>query len=92
MFDARKSTLPTSAELMIPRFLTRAEWEAKLRRWGCEPLSGVGPLNTAEWWKRPEGGIPFTVPAEEDGSCDFWAIQRLASDFGRPPPARPFKA
>lgn len=46
-------------------------------------MPGKGPLNTAEWWQ-DEAGIPFTVPVEADGRCDFWAIQRLASDLGDP--------
>lgn len=61
---------------MILRYLPRPQWEAKLRSAGCAPLEGKGPLNTAEWWKGPRG--VFTVPTEDDGTCDFWAIQRLA--------------
>lgn len=77
--------------MIANRLLTRKEWEAKLRRYGCEPLPGKGPLNTAEWWHRP-GNPPFTVPIEDDeGQCEFWAIQRLVDDFGRPPPSNPFK-
>lgn len=74
---------------MILRFLSRAEWEAKLRSCGCEPLPGKGKLNTAEWWIRP-GGIPFVVPIEDDsGRCDFWAIQKLAEQFGIRPDRLP---
>lgn len=65
---------------MIEPFLQRHQWERKLRSWGCEPLQGLGPLNTAEWWKGPRG--VFTVPVEGDGLCDFWAIQRLAEWYG----------
>lgn len=57
-----------------------------MRRWGCTPLEGKGPLNTAEWWRGPEPDrMLFTVPIEGDGSCDFWAVQRLCVDFGRHP-------
>ncbi|QRE74156.1 hypothetical protein [Methylobacterium aquaticum] len=62
-------------------WLERSEWEAKLRRNGCEPLPGKGRLNTAEWWHRPGKGPPFTVPVEEDGHSDFWAIQRICDGF-----------
>lgn len=60
---------------MLLRHLPREQWEAKLRRMGCRPLEGLGPLNTAEWWIGPRG--VFTVPVEKDGTCEFWAIQRL---------------
>ena len=60
---------------MILRFLPRYQWEAKLRRMGCRPLEGLTKLNTAEWWIGERG--PFTVPAEKDGSCDFWRLQHL---------------
>jgi hypothetical protein len=62
--------------MILPR-LPRHQWEEKLRRGGCAPLEGKGRLNTAEWWKGPRG--VFTVPVEEDGTCDFWAIQRWAN-------------
>lgn len=42
---------------------------------GCRPLEGLTKLNTAEWWIGERG--PFTVPAEKDGSCDFWRFQHL---------------
>lgn len=58
------------------KFLQRHEWEAKLRRNGCKPLSGKPKLATAEWWEAP-GNQPFTVPVEEDGRSEFWAIDRL---------------
>lgn len=70
---------------MILRFLSRLQWEAKLRRWGCEPLEGKTKLNTAEFWRPASGGYPFTVPVEKDGSCDFWAIWKLCEQFGRDP-------
>lgn len=65
---------------MIEPFLLRYQWERKLRSWGCEPLQGLGRLNTAEWWKGPRG--VFTVPVEENDRCEFWAIKRLAEWYG----------
>ena len=56
--------------------LEREIWEGKLRRLGAEPLAGKTALNTAEWWMKP-GLHPFTVPVEDDGRCEFWAIERL---------------
>jgi hypothetical protein len=64
---------------MILRWLTRAQWERKLRRHGFQPLEGKGSLNTAEWWRRP-GEFPVTVPVEPDGRADFWAIQKLCGE------------
>jgi hypothetical protein len=73
------------------RLLARSEWEAKLRRWGCEPLFGAGAENTgAEWWQGANKGYPFVIPVEADGSCEFWAIKRICDSFGRPPPPNPF--
>lgn len=69
--------------MIANRLLSRPEWEAKLRRWHCEPLQGKGPLNTAEWWKGHGG--PFTVPVEGDDQCEFWALQRICRAFGLPP-------
>jgi hypothetical protein len=67
------------------RWLSRAEWEKKLRRLGARPLEGKGPLNTAEWWKRPDG-LPFTVPIEKpDDQIDFWAFQRICALLEIPP-------
>lgn len=60
---------------MLVRYLPHWQWEAKLHRMNCQTLEGLTKLNTAEWWKGPRG--VFTVPVEEDGSCEFWAIQRL---------------
>ena len=66
------------------RYLDRPEWEAMLRKLGAAPAEGLGPLNTAEWWRRP-GHMPFTVPTEEDGRCDFWAFRRVyEAQGGRP--------
>jgi hypothetical protein len=74
--------------MIANRLLSREEWEAKLRRRGCEPFQGKGTLNTAELWKRRDG-YPFTVPTEADGSSEFWAIKRLCDDLDKPPPAPP---
>lgn len=66
------------------RFLDRPTWERMLRALGAAPLAGMTPLNTAEWWRRP-GQPPFTVPVEDDGSCDFWAFRRVyEAQGGRP--------
>lgn len=70
------------------RFLDRDEWEAKLRRWGCEPAPQFGFLDTAEFWLGPNG-MPFTVPCEDDGSCDFWAVREICVLHGADP-ALPF--
>ncbi|MEO8927305.1 MAG: hypothetical protein ABI306_09090 [Caulobacteraceae bacterium] len=69
---------------MIPRFLSRSQWEKKLKGLGAAPLAGLTPLNTAEWWRIP-GRPPFTVPIEGDGRADFWAIQKLCEQIGAPP-------
>jgi len=53
--------------LIALRFVSREEWEAELRRLGCKPLEGKGPLNTAEWWRMPWWPHIFTVPIEADG-------------------------
>lgn len=57
--------------------LPRERWEDELRKRGCKPLEGKGPLNTAEWWITPWKFV-FTVPVEgPDGRCDqitFWAV------------------
>lgn len=63
------------------KFLSRPQWEEKLRNIGAEPLPGKGSLNSAEWWRLP-GKPPFTVPVEDDGRCEFWAIQKLCKDHG----------
>lgn len=46
-------------------------------------MEGKGPLNTAEWWIGEYG--PFTVPIDEDGTCEFWALQRVCKANGRDP-------
>ena len=73
---------------MLRRRVARALWEAKLRSLGAEPLSGRGRLNSAEWWRRP-GRPPFTVPLEEDGECDFWALQKIIHQQGGRTPFDP---
>lgn len=66
------------------RFLDRPTWERMLRGLGAEPVQGRTRLSTAEWWARP-GEMPFMVPAEDDGACDFWAFRRAyESQGGRP--------
>ena len=72
--------------MIAVRFLHRDEWEIRLRDYGCEPLEGKGRLNTAEWWRMP-WGTPFTVPIEEDGRCDEWAIHKLILDIVKDAPA-----
>jgi hypothetical protein len=58
-------------------FLSRPEWEATLKAFGCKPLEGKGRLNTAEWWQLPWGGYPFVVPIEVDGRCAKRALNLL---------------
>src|SRR3954471_3334874 len=52
--------------LIAARMLPRAEWEAELRYYGCDPLEGKGSLNTAELWQMPWERWPFTVPLEDN--------------------------
>ena len=66
------------------RFLDRDEWEAKLKRWGCEPAPKFVSLSTAEIWLGKDG-MPFTVPCEDDETCDFWAIQEICTLYGDDP-------
>lgn len=66
------------------RWLDRPVWERMLRSLGAEPLAGLTPLNTAEWWRIP-GRAPFTVPVDETGRCDFWAFRRLYEAQGGSP-------
>lgn len=63
--------------------LPRERWEPELRSYGCEPLKGKTPLNTAEWWRWPWGGCPFTVPVDPDDYVETWAFQRLLADMAR---------
>ena len=62
------------------KFLSRPQWEKKLRSIGAVPLEGKGELNTAEWWRLPNKP-PFTVPREDDGTCELWAIKRLCREL-----------
>lgn len=66
---------------MSVRMLPRTEWEKRLRGYGCYPQEGLTKLNTAEWWRWPWGGAPFTVPCEADGSMDMGAYHRLLADM-----------
>jgi len=59
----------------------REEWEEALKSYGCKPLEGKGPLNSAEWWQMPWGVYPFTVSIEDDGRCDRRALNRLIADI-----------
>lgn len=68
---------------MIIKQLPRSVWEGKLRRWACRPMDGKGRLNTAEWWIGKNG--PFTVPIDEDGTCEFWALQMICKANGIDP-------
>jgi hypothetical protein len=63
------------------KFLSRPQWERKLKKIGAEPVQGATALNSAEWWRVP-GKLPFVVPVEDDGSCEYWAIQRICKDQG----------
>lgn len=75
--------------MLRDRFLSRSQWEKKLRKVGAQPLEGKGKLNTAEWWHLPKGA-PFTVPVEDEtGRADFWAIKTLCDQLAAP---RIFKA
>ena len=55
------------------RRLSRAQWEAKLRRAGASPLAGKGVLNPGEWWKG-RTGAPFFVLTDKNGEAEFWEI------------------
>jgi len=59
----------------------RDEWETELRSYGCYPAKGLSALQTAEWWRWPWGGYPFTVPVEADGTIETWAFQRILGDM-----------
>ena len=72
-------------------FLSRPEWEASLKAFGCKPLEGKGKLNTAEWRQLPWGGYPFTVPIEADGRCAKRALNLLLqSIINQAPPGFEF--
>lgn len=73
------------------RFLPREEWEAELRFYGCKPLVGQGPLNTAEFWQMPWQSYPFNVPVEEDGRMLQVDLQELVLRIiGSAPPDTTF--
>ena len=61
--------------------LHRVDWERKLRSYGCYPAEGLTGLNTAEWWRWPFPGPPFTVPVDNDGCCDIRAYLKLMADM-----------
>lgn len=69
------------------RRLPRAEWEKRLRSYGCYPQEGLTPLNTAEWWRWPFPAPPFTVPADDEGYLDAWAWMQLLEDMAALAPA-----
>jgi hypothetical protein len=56
--------------------LPREEWEAQLHFYKCKKVTGLGRLNTAEWW-RAQWNFLFTVPIEDDGSCHQDQFKRL---------------
>ena len=62
------------------RFLPRGEWEGRLKRYKCRKVTGLGRLNTAEWW-RAEWNFLFTVPIEDDGSCHEEQFRRLVLEI-----------
>lgn len=59
------------------RLLARAEWEAELRYYGCNPLEGKGPLNTVELWQMPWQRWPFTVAVDDNGYITLGEMDRL---------------
>ncbi len=69
--------------MISARIIGRDVWEKTLIGYGCYPQPGLTPLNTAEWWRWPFPGAPFTVPADEDGNMDHWALQRIIADMAR---------
>jgi hypothetical protein len=69
--------------MIAVRLLHREEWEKRLRSYGCCPLEGMTQLNTAEWWRWPWGGPPFTVPVEFDGSMDERSFQGIMHDMAQ---------
>lgn len=69
--------------MLRDRFLSRPQWEKKLRGIGAEPLEGRTVLNNAEWWRAP-GRYPFSISTEPDGRAEFWTIQKIiAQQTGR---------
>lgn len=63
--------------MISSRLLARAEWEEELRYYGCAPLEGKGPLNTAELWQMPWQGWPFTVALEVGDKVSMSEMDRL---------------
>lgn len=63
--------------MISARLLLREEWEEELRYYGCNPLAGKGPLNTAELWQMPWQRWPFTVPLENDGKLHMATMDHL---------------
>lgn len=63
------------------RHIPRNTWEGTLRSYGCRPAEGLTALNTAEWWRWPWGGFPFTVPIDDDGYVDEWALTKLIAEM-----------
>jgi hypothetical protein len=61
---------------MMPRFLPRDVWEPRLKSYRCRKVTGLGRLNTAEWW-RAEWNFLFTIPIEDDGSCHEEEFRKL---------------
>ncbi len=66
--------------MIAPRFLCRPQWEAQLHFYKCKKVTGLGRLNTAEWW-RAQWNFLFTVPIEDDGSCHQAEFQRVIADL-----------
>lgn len=64
--------------MIAPRLIPREEWEIQLRQLNCQRVFGkhVGVLESAEVWEN-EHKRWFTVPVEENGSVDKWALDRL---------------
>ena len=48
--------------MIAVQLMAVAEVEDILRSYGCSKLEGLTPLNTANWWRWPWGGAPFTLP------------------------------
>jgi hypothetical protein len=66
--------------MIAPRFLSRAEWESRLRYYKCKKVTGLGRLNTGEWW-RARWNFLFTIPIEDDGRCHEGEFQKLIIDL-----------
>jgi hypothetical protein len=75
--------------MALGKFLPRPKWEKMLRELGAEPDVTLPAISGAEWWRRP-GQLPFTVPVEDGGESEFWAIQKtLEAQGGRQKFSRP---